>query len=241
MGLAVLAGLGLSAAAATSANAALLTIDTVVAGTGLKTANVLNPGDTVTLEFYARVANGDADHTNDGYQGAHLGILSVDSGALGNLAPVTLNNSGFLDTALSTPGAQLNRDANPDMEIGGSDVNVATGWFVPTTGTASKAGTGAGAGDTVFFLGSTTWTYTGGTGSTNVNTDLRIRTTGVGAAKQLFKYTTDGVVHSEDAGVAPGNTNVMLGAPVTINAVPEPAALGLLGLGALAGLRRRRA
>jgi len=239
LGLAVLAGLGLSAAAS-SANAALITFEVRTAGTGLHAATVANPGDVVNLELVAHVQNNDADHANDGFSLLHSGMLSVDSGLLGNEAPFTLNGS-LLDTGVSATGSQLNRDANPDLEIGGTDVNVQTGWIVFSTGTSTKFGSGAGAGTTDFLLGTTTWTYTGGTGSTSLNIDFRVRTTGVAAAKQLVKYTTDGVAHSEDAGTAPGNVNAMLGAPVVVNVVPEPAALGLLGLGGLAALRRRRA
>jgi len=208
MGLAVLAGLGLSVAAS-SANAALFTIDLRVAGTGAKSATVTNPGDVVTLEVYARVANADGDRSNDGFQTANIGLVSADAGALGNLSSSTLNTA-VLDAGVSQGGTPLNRDGNPDLEVGGADVNVAAGWVIYNSGTATKFATGSGAGETEFLLGTTTWTFTGGAPGSfaAVNADLRIRTTGLAASKVMERYTTDGVVHQEDPGVAPGNANV---------------------------------
>jgi MYXO-CTERM domain-containing protein len=244
MGLAVLAGLGLSAAAATSANAALITLEFRAVGasaTGTKSAVVGPGGGTVNLEVWANVANGDADHSNDGFQLANMAFVSADGGPLGDLAPLTYA-SGFIGSSVSQQGTLMNRDANPDLEVGGADPAVVAGWVLPSTGTSAKFGSGTGAGDTSFLLGTTTWTLPGtggggGAGSTNLNVEMRVRTTGTAVQQQTVKYVSDGVAHSERGDVA----NIAVGAPVTVTVVPEPAALGLLGLGALAGLRRRRA
>jgi len=181
------------------------------------------------------VQNGDANSANDGFQLTNNALTSIDSGALGDLSPVTVNTA-VLDSGTSLGGTQMNRDANPDLEVGGADPGVAAGWITLSTGTAAKFGPG-GAGNPEFLLGTTTWTYTGGQGSTNVNLEMRVRTSGNAVQQQTVKYNTDGVAHSERG----DNTNIAVGSPVTVTVVPEPAALGLLGLGALAGLRRRRA
>jgi len=233
MGLAVLAGLGLSAAAATSANAALLTLE--LRPTSSTTLVSPAAGATVTFNVFAVVQNGDANSANDGFQLTNNALTSIDSGALGDLSPVTFNTS-VLDAGTSAAGTQMNRDANPDQEVGGADPAVVTGWITLSTGTTPKFGPG-GAGNPEFLLGTTTWTYTGGTGSTNVNLEMRVRTSGNTIQQQTVKYNSDGVAHSERG----DNANIAVGSPVTVNVVPEPAALGLLGLGALAGLRRRRA
>jgi hypothetical protein len=230
MGLAVLAGLGLSVAAS-SANAALITFE----ARPTSATTVANPGDVVTFDIYAVVANGDSNRTNDGFNIMHTALTSVDSGVLGNLSPVTYDSTN-IDAATSAAGTPTNLDANPDLEVGSLDPAVQAGWVVLSTGTSAKFGTGT-TGNPEFRLGSSTWTYTGGTGSTNLNVALRLRTTGLASLQQTVKYTSDGVAHSERS----DNANIAVGAPIVVNVVPEPAALGLLGLGGLAALRRRRA
>lgn len=232
MGLAVLAGLGLSSLAATSADAALITMELrpTSATTGLAA------GAVVTFDIYAVVTNGDNNKANDSYNLSNVGFTSVEgagSPVQGNIAPVTFSSNSV---SPSTPGSQMNRDGNPDLEVGGADPNVAAGWAFLTTGLNPTAGTGT-TGNFELLLGSTSWTHTGGLGSTDVNIFNRVRTTGNPTLSPTIKYTSDGVVHSEFG----NDPDVAVGPATTITVVPEPAALGLIGLGALAAVRRRRA
>lgn len=235
-------------------NAATITFDLRAIG---GTATIANPknaiptalGQTVTLGLYAQIANADGDHSNDGYILANFSIESSEDPVIsfrGNLSSVTLNTD-VVDPGLSQVGVvqdldDVTPDSEDDLEVGGTDPSQITGYIIPSNGTSTRFGAGSGAGPTEFLLGTMTWTQNGALGFTGVDVNyfLRVRTDGSISNKQTVKYRTDGVLKS----VAGDNSNsptgeISIGAPVYIG-VPEPSALSLLGVGALAALRHRR-
>jgi len=251
MGLAVLAGLGLSAAAS-SANAALITMDMRVQGGPAKGPVVITaPGQTVTFEIWAQVQNNDGNRANDGFLQSQGNALSAEDAGLlsGDLAPVVLNTS-LLDNAVSSGGTAQNLDAlATDNEVGSLVVNTQAGFIVLNAGTSTKFGSGAGTGPTEFLLGTTTWTaetVPGVNSTDSINFGLR-QSTSTLAAGRNYQFTSDGVAFAvrwdgrDSTGAIVPNAVAVGDAIPLVTAVPEPAALGLLGLGGLAALRRRRA
>jgi hypothetical protein len=243
MGLAVAAALSL-AGLTSSSEAATITFDLRTTGGG-KAAEVQNAGDAVTMNLYALVQNNDGVRTNDGFSLLHTSIISTEAatGPFGNLSAVSLNTA-VLDAGVSSGGTVQSLDGNAtDSEVGSNDTTQQPGYVVLSSGTATRFGSGSGAGPTEFLLGSVTWTYSGGgqANSTSLqNFFLRVKTDGNALSRQTVKFTTDGVVTNIPGDNSDGAGAINLGDPVSITVVPEPVSLGLVGLGALAALRRRR-
>jgi len=164
---------------------------------------------------------------------------------------IDLNSDSLMD--VGTNSADTAQDAkHPAMRAAYGNVGnlgpaglqlAAGGWDVTGAGVPLASTTGS------FYLGFAVWIPTGalGGGSTVVAPDQ----TGVATIGQWVEDGTpvdtngDGTQWDVNGGIQRTNgqagATILVGTSVTIASVPEPAALGLLALGALLALRRRSA
>jgi len=217
------------------------------------------PNLVVTLDMYAIIENGDANRTNDGFQSTEGSMKSLGGAVLGNYrgdtgTPLTQsNNVSPFKFATATAGVLSDLDGDGDFDLGS---NITSGSFTPDpffeattdSGTSPQLGTGT-TGNQEFLIGQFLFTVTSGpAAATSLNYFPRVRTDGGVNGPRLNKFRVDGVdynVNAAGAGVKNLTTVVsgamVIGDPVLLGLVPEPASLGLLGSGAAALLRRRKA
>jgi Ca2+-binding RTX toxin-like protein len=200
----------------------LITFDLRIAGGG-KSAEVQSVGDVVTLEFWAQVQNLDGNHANDGFQLVHTNLVSVEpaeTGLSGNIALPAFNTT-LINTGFSSRGTQNNLDGHADLEVGSSNPSSAPGHVVASASLSGTFGSGSGSGTTDFLLGTTTWTYTGGSTPTSLNFALRVNTSGNALAQKTVKFYTDS---AQQTALRGDSASIALGAPVQISVPgsPEP-------------------
>jgi len=205
------------------ANAALV-LDLRIAGGGGKTATVAAIGDVLTLELFGVLPNLNAGA--DSISVANSGARSTGT-TLGNytsaIAAPAFSGIGHQDTDGPTVIVPGDRDGDGDLDIGGALTTSALNWFGARAIPSPQPGTNQ-------LLGTFIWQVTtlgAANSTTNLNSFVRAATAG-------YTFVDDGVVKNGIAG------NVVLGTPIVVTVVPEPATLGLAASAAAMLLARRR-
>jgi hypothetical protein len=208
-------------------------------------------GEVLTVDIYALVqGSADQDLSNDGFVKAVGGFISTGT-LLGNFrgdptggAKTQTNNVApfaYLNGGVQS-GFTSDLDGDGDLDVGS---NVTTGnpapvpWFVANsdkngTGFDPYFGSGTGTGPAAFLIGETTFTITGGIGSTTLQFVPRFKSDGTLLAKKLDVIYVDGTEVDLN-----GNSPEIAEIGATI-LIPEPSAIGMLLLGTLGlvGFRR---
>lgn len=219
-----------------------------------KTVNGAANGTVITVQLFAIINGLDATQLNDGILSGGGSFLS-----LGSLAGTTGTWLAFDGTA--TYGTAVNTDAAPafrgalsqngslaatDTTFGGFELgrdNAAVDAATPSPNPYFKYvsnavptatfGTQAIAGTTEFLLGTKTFRI-----DTAVTSSISLQFAGrnTTALSKEIKFTLDGVAKTFNG----TDANIGYGTAITIAAVPEPSAFGMLALGALGlvGFRR---
>lgn len=222
-----------------------------------KTAQV-KVGDVVTLNMFATVRGANTTTTNDGFQSLQ-GSLKASGGAIiGVLAPAGddildpdtgeptgqkfFGISPFADNGTTNGTKQdLDNDGTPDFGGQPSDATgigdfmaIRAASMQKTGGTEVDKGQ-AGAGR-MFQIGSLTFTVTGThAGTEDINYYPRLLTNG-NKAQSTALWQEDTGTGAKDG----SSGSLLVGAPVQLSAVPEPATMATLGLAAVGLLARRR-
>lgn len=237
----VLAGAVLAGFLATSANAAL-TLN-VVATNATGGASILDGGKsvlfpngaaaagaTVTVDVVG-VISGVANTPVTGINSAYFGLTS--SGLDGNYT------SAAVAAAFSASGSQAGtlQDVNGDgnIDVGRLDPLAASGldWAY-----ARAANTQAGLSH---VLGTYTYVIDGLLGAPGqLQVVPRAKSAAAPALAGVAQWYEDNVVRNLGFGAGGAGAVLPVGEPVTISVIPEPASLGLVALGGLAALARRR-
>jgi len=234
---AALVGLGVS-----SANASL-TFDVVASGsTGTsvisgagKIVSGSSVGDTVTFDVFANISNGNGNSADDGLVNAFASFLSANVSGAGAIRGdlVAVRDSNFTASG-SSAGKQVDLDADGDLDVGNTVQTSATNWFNARANTAPTPITG-----NHLHIATLTLTITSANlgGETDVNAALRNQP----SSTTPYNWEEDGVF-TNGGSVAGGVVGV--GSPVVFGSgggvTPEPASMGLLALGGITALARRR-
>jgi MYXO-CTERM domain-containing protein len=176
------------------------------------------PGSTVTMSVFALTTGNDGSTANDGILSFAGSFLTSGGTTFGNLvatrAPTMTGTGG-------SNGLVTDLDGDGDLDVGSNNSASATLFFSARSSVAP---------DPVFgpevLVGTVTMAVTAG-GLTPTLANFRPRLAGTAGS-----WFEDGTQITSSAFTA--------GAPVAVNGVPEPTALGLAGLAGLGALARRR-
>jgi len=198
---------------------------------------------TITVQAVAKVSGADANLTNEGLNFLQGGFQSTNANGGATKGPLTgALGSAWTGDAQSSAGTQNDVDGDGDLDLIGTDpTNQATGWF-------QGRNTSIPAMDANGEILLETLTYTIGTvnqtaGAADTTTLQYVRR---GTATNAGLWKLDGTNTAGNIGATGtaknfGNdTFTSQGVAIDVAATPEPATLGLLGIAAVAGLRRRR-
>jgi len=204
--------------------AAVITYDVVVVGSAQVDAGDSN----VVFEVYADIQNDDSDNTNDGFMMGFLNI--VDTGSL--LGDLSFNLDMWTKYTGSSTGKVQDLDADGDNDLGSLDSNI-PGDYVNPIALIFPGSVPMGGGDYV-KLGWGTWHMTDASPAVGETTDMEIVPL-VLSDPLPHRVKSDGNDVSLD-----GSGPLVDTTSFRITYVPEPMTLGLLAVGGLALLRRRR-
>ena len=205
-----------------------LQVNVQLAGGG-NSAIVDHVGQVVNFEVYAQL-NGTGGAALDGLSYLSGALMSGKSGLLGDTA-FTITNAGLLGGANAQQGTVQDLDGDTDLDVGGTSGNSSTGWIKAQVSLNPVMVDGSER----ILIGTGTFTVKNlDPGGTNLNWAYQVRTSGT---KQTDNYRMGGT----DFSVIGNDSRLGVGDGLSIAAVPEPATIAFLAIGALGLIRRKRA
>lgn len=210
---------------------------TLVDNKNVSVTAALNATSKVTVEVWAKVTGTNGSSLDDGIQSASGSVKStnINGGkALGNLANVA--EATFQGTGWNNP-APADLDSDTDLDIGSNTVG-GTGTLYIIYRSGSMLINDA---DGQWLLGTLTFSVNPGgyLASPLGTTEIQWFVRGGATAGNNGIWREDGVNKNAVAAVTSG-TPVILAQAVEVIPTPGVAMSGLVGLGLVAGLRRRR-
>lgn len=260
---------GLVGFGASQAGAALITFDVIASSINTGPGVIADAGKTVTgvavgtkiqYQVWARIADG--DHATVGWNNngtnpptpvpndliwqVHGSLKTGVANLLGNV-----NNAAVQDPfkgAGYNNGVQANLDGDTDMDWGSlaqtGDIPSPNPWIMASSGGSAAGFTTAYDVNNARFPSTTGYkiaqgifqvTATTGNDGTQLSWVPRIKTDGNTEQQNMQIFQKDGLMQ-----YLPGSSPEIATSPLQIGVVPEPAAVGLLALGAIGLLAKRR-
>jgi hypothetical protein len=192
------------------------------------------PGSTFTVDVFATITGANGVATDDGFANGFYSLVS-NNATTGSTVGLSITGGGpiapFASGAFQN-GLIQDIDTDGDADVGKKSGNSGNGNFVFSR--ASDAVFGTAPGPASFKIASFTVLVGAGFGSDNATLNVALpNTDGTGPV-----VISSPVNYRQDGGTVLNLANVSVGDAIVVS-VPEPAALGVLGLGVI-GLARRR-